>query len=100
MKVIIDATTGTIVDLAECYIIDADLIDDSFTESEICDLAVEAGVKIASLLEPKEYTVWVGGVEANDYYLTRDEAQALANEYISDEYDDVVVVRISKNDEA
>jgi len=97
---IVDTDTGTILNLAKCYVLDADLIDDSFTEPEICDLAVEAGVNVARLLEPKEYTVWVGGVEANDYYLTRDEAQALAEEYFTDGYVDVVVVRTSKNDEA
>lgn len=40
------------------------------------------------------YTVWVGGVEANDYMLTRGEADRLAAEYEADGYDDVVVSRV------
>ena len=39
----------------------------------------------------KCYSVWVGGVEVNDYKLTRAEAEELAQEYKDDGYDDVVV---------
>jgi hypothetical protein len=42
----------------------------------------------------KEYTVWVGGVEVNDYYLTKEEAENLAFEYEDDGYDDVIVGKI------
>jgi hypothetical protein len=37
------------------------------------------------------YTVWVGGVEVNDVYLSEREALSLAERYLSDGYDDVVV---------
>jgi hypothetical protein len=37
------------------------------------------------------YTVWVGGVEVNDYYLNLDEADELAIEYLEDGYDDVFI---------
>ncbi len=37
------------------------------------------------------YTVWVGGVEANEFYLTESEAQALANDLISQGFDDVQI---------
>lgn len=37
------------------------------------------------------YTVWVGGIEVNDYYLSYEEAEDLAQEYIDDGYDDVVI---------
>lgn len=37
------------------------------------------------------YTVWVGGVEANEFYLTESEAQALANDLINDGFDDVQI---------
>jgi len=37
----------------------------------------------------KTHTVWVGGVEVNDYYLSQPEAQALADSYIAQGYDDV-----------
>ena len=36
-----------------------------------------------------KYTVWVGGVEVNDHYLTHEQALALAYEY--DDYDDVQI---------
>ncbi len=39
----------------------------------------------------KSFSVWVGGAEANDYYLTQDEAAKLADEYIEDGYDDVFI---------
>lgn len=40
------------------------------------------------------YSVWVGGVEVNDYYLTEKEAEALAEEYRQDGYDDVQVEKV------
>jgi len=43
----------------------------------------------------KEFTVWVGGTEVNDSYLTEVEAEALANEYLDDGYDDVIVENIN-----
>lgn len=42
----------------------------------------------------KHYTVWVGGVEVNDYYLTKQEAEKLAQEYINDMYDDIVIEKV------
>lgn len=44
----------------------------------------------------KEYTVWVGGVEVNDYHLTKEEAENLAFEYRDGEYDDVIIEKINK----
>lgn len=32
------------------------------------------------------YSVWVGGIEVNDYYLTKDKAIILADEYNNDGY--------------
>ena len=43
------------------------------------------------MLEDKKYSVWVGGVEVNDYYLTEEKANELADEFINDGYDDVVI---------
>ena len=43
------------------------------------------------LAEEATYTVWVGGVEANDFYLTKDEAQAVADDFILEGYDDVYI---------
>ena len=37
------------------------------------------------------YTVWVGGTEVNDYYLTLYQAKNLAWEYLADGYDDVAI---------
>ena len=37
------------------------------------------------------YSVWVGDVEVNDYLLTKEDAEDLAQEYIDDGYDDVAI---------
>jgi len=42
----------------------------------------------------EQYTVWVGGGEVNDHYLCKAEAEKLAQRYIDDDYDDVVVEKI------
>lgn len=42
----------------------------------------------------KKFTVWVGGVEVNDYYLTEEEAERLAEEYRQGGYDDVVIEEV------
>jgi hypothetical protein len=42
----------------------------------------------------EKFTVWVGGVEVNDYYLTKKEAENLAEEYRNDGYDDVVIEEV------
>jgi hypothetical protein len=42
----------------------------------------------------EKYTVWAGGSEVNDYYLTLDEAQTIAQHYINDGYDDVIIERV------
>jgi len=39
----------------------------------------------------KTYTVWVGGVEVNDYYLTIEQAKNLAYEWEIDGYSDVAI---------
>ena len=39
----------------------------------------------------KLFTVWVGGLEVNDFYITKAEAERLAEVYIDDGYDDVVI---------
>ena len=39
----------------------------------------------------KTYSVWVGGSEVNDNYLTKKQAEELANEYKADGYDDVAI---------
>lgn len=40
-------------------------------------------------------TVWVGGLEINDYYLTTNEAEQLANTYKSEGYDNVQIETIN-----
>jgi hypothetical protein len=40
------------------------------------------------------YTVWVGGIEYNAFYLTKSEAQALASDLINDGYDDVQIEKV------
>jgi len=41
----------------------------------------------------QNYVVWVGGVEVNDYYLTKEQAEKLAKAYKDKGYDDVVIER-------
>jgi hypothetical protein len=47
-------------------------------------------------MSEKTYTVWVGGSEVNDSYLTKEEAENLALEYKADGYDDVIIENISE----
>jgi hypothetical protein len=42
----------------------------------------------------KRYSVFVGGIEVNDYDMKKQEAMDLVDEYINDGYDDVEMVRI------
>jgi len=43
----------------------------------------------------KLWTVWVGGIEVNDYHFTNKEsAEKLADEYRNDDYDDVVIEQL------
>ena len=42
-----------------------------------------------------DWTVWVGGSEVNDNYLTEDKAKELAVYFIADGYDDVVIQNLS-----
>lgn len=37
------------------------------------------------------YTVWAGGVEVNQYYITKGEAEKLAAFYIAEGYQDVYI---------
>ena len=43
------------------------------------------------IMSEKKFVVWVDGVEVNDYYLTKKQAEDLAFEYEEDGYDDVVI---------
>lgn len=48
----------------------------------------------------KRWSVFVGGVEVNDYFMTFDDADELAMEYyINDTYDDVVLYQIDTGEE-
>lgn len=38
-----------------------------------------------------KYTVWVGGVEVNQYYITKNEAEKLAAIYRAEGYEDVYI---------
>jgi hypothetical protein len=41
------------------------------------------------------YTIWVGGTEVTDCYKTKEIAEAIAEEYISEGYDDVVIEEVA-----
>ena len=38
-----------------------------------------------------KYTVWVGGIEATQYYVSKPEAERIAAEYKSEGYTDVII---------
>ena len=42
----------------------------------------------------REYSVYVGGDEVNHNYLSKEDAEILAEEYIDDGYDDVAVIKV------
>jgi hypothetical protein len=39
----------------------------------------------------KNYTVWVGGSEINSHYLTKQDAESIAQEWVDLGYDDVIL---------
>ena len=41
----------------------------------------------------REFSVWVGGTEVNDYFLSKEEAEKLAEKYKNDGYEDVQIQR-------
>ena len=44
--------------------------------------------RILDIYENKKcYSVWVGGIEVNDYYLTKNKAIILADEYKNEDYE-------------
>lgn len=47
----------------------------------------------------KRWTVFVGGVEVNDYLLDFERASDLAQEYLDDDYDDVVLMQYDTGEE-
>ena len=49
--------------------------------------------KIKRMLTGKQWSVFVGGGEVNDYLLTKDEAYQLAAAYAADGYDDIAVCK-------
>lgn len=42
------------------------------------------------------WSVWVGGGEVNDYPLTMNEAKLIANNYLDENYDDVVITFVGE----
>lgn len=41
-----------------------------------------------------KYTVWVGGIEATQYYVSKSEAERIATEYKSEGYTDVIIEKV------
>jgi hypothetical protein len=44
-----------------------------------------------------KWTVWIGGAEVNDYPVGLQEAQNLANQFISDGYQDTYLEQVKEN---
>lgn len=55
-------------------------------------IPVFALVAFLQTTDTARYSVWVGGVEVNDYYLTKEQAEELAELYKADGYDDIEIV--------
>lgn len=49
-------------------------------------------------MRERVYTVYVGGLEVNDFYLTKVEAEHLAQSYLDDDYDDVEILNIDDDE--
>lgn len=47
-------------------------------------------------MSDKNYTVWVGGGEVNSYYLTKEQAESIAQDWIDKGYDDVVIEKVEE----
>ena len=48
--------------------------------------------KLKFIMSKERFSVWVGGIEVNDYYLSKEQAKNLAKAYKKDGYDDVKIV--------
>ena len=44
------------------------------------------------------YVVWVGGVEVNDYYMDKKDAEHMAEFYKDEGYDDVVIQELNRKE--
>ena len=42
------------------------------------------------------YSVYVGGLEVNEVYLTQYEAECLAESYLDDDYDDIAILNMNE----
>jgi len=54
--------------------------------------------KNSKLMKEKRYSVFVGGVEVNDYLVTLKEANKIALLWLEKGYDDVGIVKYTKKD--
>lgn len=57
-------------------------------------LATDKGHAMTTEIKSR-WTVWVGGVEVNDYYMTETDAQKLADEYKAAGYDDATAQEVT-----
>ena len=53
------------------------------------------GKNVAASSSKPVYTVWVGGTEVNDYYMTKEYAESTAETFIADGYTDVIIEEIA-----
>lgn len=47
-------------------------------------------------MNDRTYTVWVGVGEVNDFYLTKEQAESIAQDWIDKGYDDVVIENVEE----
>jgi hypothetical protein len=57
-------------------------------------LSLQAKMNGLKMSSEKRWAVWVGGIEVNDYLLTKDQAERVANFYREDGYDDVAIEEV------
>ena len=78
---------------AQLIIVDRDNGDVNAVINELEEALCVSGViaEAGQENEPKNYTVWVGGVEVNEVLLTKTAAENLAKQYRDDGYDDVQI---------
>jgi hypothetical protein len=75
-----------------CYEMCQKLIEELEPHGYTCDYGLDAiPYELKKIDTEYFYSVWVGGVEVNNYLLTKEQAEKLAQEWIDDGYDEVAI---------
>jgi hypothetical protein len=75
-----------------CYEMCQNLIKELEPHGYTCDYGLDGiPYELKKIDTEYFYSVWVGGVEVNNYLLTKEQAENLAQEWIDDGYDEVAI---------